>query len=90
MKTYRKIVRDGYIVCVAMGEFGEKISKEAYDAIRAIILSVPESPDGYVYQLKATTLEWELVEVPVDPEPPEDDSIEDKAEAFDILVGENG
>ncbi len=57
---YRKFTKDGYIVCLGVGE---EISEEEYNEILEIINSRPQAPEGYTYRL-TTSLEWELCETP--------------------------
>ena len=61
----------------------DEISKEEYDRIKAIIDNRPTAPDGFAYRLTAQ-LEWELYELPTEPELTE---TEEKAQAYDILMG---
>lgn len=83
-----------YMICVSNGYVigvGKNLSETAgiteteYNTISALIRNKPADPAGYAYKLHADTLEWELVELP--PEPEDEPTIEDKAEAFDILLG---
>lgn len=83
---YYKLIVDGYIVGVGQGDGGTSITEAEYNELLAIILSAPIAPDGYDYMLNATTLEWELVEMPVTPEPEPSDEIDD-GEAMTILMG---
>ena len=85
MKAFRKIVTDGYISCVAIGEYGEKISEAEYAKIVDAIRAIPIAPDGYKYKLRADGLEWELVMLP--PDPPDPDPDLDDSEALTILLG---
>lgn len=85
MKSYKKVVRDGYILCVAFGENGEEITENEYNSLLDVIQSMPIAPDGYEYKLRADTLAWELHELPPASDPSEDDI--DDAEAFDIIFG---
>ena len=83
---YCKNLDGEYISCLSTG-FGEvEISEEEYNGILSIIRAAPTAPEGYIYLLRADTLEWELVELPPEPEP-EDPEL-DNAEAFDIIFGE--
>lgn len=82
---YFKNIEEGYIVSIST-VFGEtKIEKSEYDNILSVIESKPTAPDGYAYRLRADTLSYELVELPPEPEPYP--TVEDKAEAYDILMG---
>lgn len=56
----RKIVRDGYILGV--GNIGNEITTEEYNAILNAVEHKPIAPDGYGYRLKEN-LEWELFKV---------------------------
>ena len=85
MKTYRKIVTDKYIRCVAIGEYGDEISEAEYKEIIDVIRAIPTAPDGYAYKLRADSLEWELVMLP--PDPPDPDPDLDDSEALEILLG---
>ena len=87
--NYCLSISNGFIlgVCESEQPFENGIAKEERDNIFSLMLRKPADPDGYQYKLRADTLEWELVELPpVEPEPP---TIEDKAEAYDILMGVN-
>lgn len=77
-------VIDNYIVAIALAD-GEPETEEYRELIN-VIANKPTAPDGSEYFLRADTLEWELVELP--PEPEYEPTTEDKAEAYDILVGE--
>lgn len=81
--NYFAIIKDGYIVAVGKGRAGVDITEKEYENITAAVVAMPTAPDGYVYRLRANGLEWELIELPPMPEP----SVEDKAEAYDILMG---
>ena len=80
-----KVVNNGYIVAITSASTGDAISESEYNAILGIINNAPSAPDGYTYKLRADTLEWELVELP--PAPEYEPTTEDKAEAYDILIG---
>ena len=56
------IVVNNHIVAV-------ESTDEQYNMIASIIGDKPSDPSGYVYMLRADTLEWELVELPPVPEP---------------------
>ena len=81
---FSKMTADGYIVAVGTGIAGEQISEAEYETILSAINNTPTAPDGYAYHLRATDLEWVLVELPPDPDPEVDDS-----EALEILLGGN-
>lgn len=80
----RKIVMDGYVSAVSL-LIGEEITEPEYNTIMQKIQNKPTDPDGYAYKLRADNLEWDLVELP--PVPEEEPTTEDKAEAYDILIG---
>lgn len=63
-----KIIQGGYVIAVGVGHRGIIINKEEYDNLVAIIENEPTPPEGFVYRLRADTLEWELVELPPVPE----------------------
>jgi hypothetical protein len=69
------ITQNGYVVAV-------KQSDPEYDTILQKIQNKPTDPEGYQYKLRADNLEWELVELP--PEP--DQELTDE-EALEILLG---
>lgn len=74
----------GYVQALFNGLVCDReLSKSEYDSVKAIIQGKPADPDGYAYKLRADNYEWELVENPTEPEP----SVDDKAEAYDILMG---
>lgn len=80
---YKKIIVSDYILGLAEVINNGNISKEEYDRITEIIRNKPSAESGYDYRLRADSLEWELVEVPVIDEQPEDEAtIEDYEEAI--------
>ena len=80
-----KNTEKGYIVSISKGAGEIAVTEEEYNSLLSIIRSAPSAPDGYVYLLRADTLEWELAELPPDPEP-EDEELDD-SEALAILLG---
>lgn len=84
--TFFKTLDNGYISGIGTGNGGTEITESEYNAIMRKIQSKPTDPDGYVYRLQADNLEWELVELP--PAPEYEPTTEDKAEAYNILMGE--
>lgn len=83
-------IKDGYILSAGLvstyipGEIGY-VSEERYTEVVNAITTKPEAPDGYGYHLRED-LTWELYEMP--PEEPEPlTETEQKARAFDILMG---
>ena len=83
-----KTIDNGYISGIGTGNGGTGITESEYSTIMQKIQNKPTDPDGYAYRLRADNLEWELVELP--PTPEYEPTIEDKAEAYDILIGEDG
>lgn len=63
--------------------FGKEILEEEYKNIMNMLYNKPQPPDGYEYCLNEN-LEWELYELP---QIEEETTIEDKAKAYDILMG---
>ena len=80
--AYRKKVKDGYILCIGIGQSGEEITESEYNEIMSVIQNRPEPEDGKGYRLKAD-LTWEEYEIVPIPEP----EIEDPEEILDILMG---
>lgn len=80
---YYKLINDGYLVAVGTGAGGDEITKVDYNEMLEIIRNKPIAESGYDYRLRADTLEWELVEVPViDEQPEEEATVEDYEEAI--------
>lgn len=69
MKYFKNL--DGeFIFAISKGGGNIEITEAEYNAIMQKIRSKPTDPDGYAYQLRADTLEWELVKLPpVEEEP---------------------
>lgn len=65
---------------------GAEITAAEYNHIKTIIDSRPTAPDGFAYRL-TENLEWELYEVPVEEPVEELTETEQKALAYDILMG---
>jgi hypothetical protein len=79
---YYKLIRDGYIISIGVGECGVEISKEEYDSIKSVFETYPYK-DGYYYKLKLD-LTWEEHESEVvEIEPTETEY----SEAGKILMG---
>ena len=53
------IADEGYIVATAETPFGHD---ENAETVERILCRQPAAPEGYVYRLRADTLEWELCE----------------------------
>ena len=80
-----KIVDNGYILAVsATATGGVEIAEQEYNAILTSLHNRPQSKDGFALMLKDGTLEWAYTELPPISEEP---TTEDKAEAYDILIG---
>ena len=85
MMNYYKIISGNFIMGVGIG-YGELIITESeYNSILECLKTKPTSTETVGYRLR-TDLLWEAYEIEPkqDPEPTEFD----KAEAYDILVGE--
>lgn len=69
-----------------------EITEEKYNEIMTILKNRPSAPDGYSYRL-TEDLQWELYELPKEEtdEPIETDipETEEKAKAYDIIMGVN-
>ena len=74
---YYKNISDGYIACLSTGCGQIPITKEEYDELLAIIRTAPAAPEGFVYMLRDVDLQWDLVELPPDPEPGDEDAGEE-------------
>lgn len=81
---YYKTIIDGYIESVSTGTGGVPITEEEYNTILKFARSAPKADGGYVYKLRADNLEWELIELPPSPDPPNE---VDDTEALSILIG---
>ena len=76
---YYKVISNGYILAVGIGNGGEEIAETEYSEILSIIQSRPN--DGFGYRLKADLM-WERYELPA----VEDEELTGE-EAFEILLG---
>lgn len=82
MKYNAIIIDDGYIIGVAITPFSDDRNA---DIIDDMLNHQPPAPEGFVYMLRADTLEWELVKLP-EPEPIEEEAtIEDYETALNEL-----
>ena len=81
---YYKIIENGFIIAVTTGAGQVPVTEAEYNELLAVFRSKPSAPAGYEYMLDAVTLEWELMELP--PEPEMGDEIDD-GEAMNILMG---
>lgn len=82
---YYKYVEDDYIKGIGIGYGGNEISENEYNEIMELITNKPKS-DVYGYKLKKDYT-WEEYELPPKEEE-EISEVEQKAQAYDILVGE--
>ena len=89
MTDFYKEIENGYII--GIGTHGNDtvtaITENEYNAILTIIRNRPTDPAGYTYMLRADTLEWELVELPPEPEPVDEDAT---AEDYESALSELG
>ena len=85
---FYEIDQDGYVTEFGKGDPKEgsyEISEERYNALAQSFAKCPICEEGFMARLNMN-VEWEIVKV----EPTEEvDEAEDKAEAYDILMGEN-
>lgn len=80
MRFY-KIIENGYILAIGVGNNGTEITESEYNEIMAVIHQKPTRGETTDYRLKEN-LTWEAYEVPPLPEPEPDDS-----ELLSILLG---
>lgn len=88
MIMFYKVAEDGYIKAIGTGSKGEEINEDEYNEIREIIQNRPTASAGYGYRLKES-LKWEMYELPKEEEPAMSE-LEEKAAAYDILMGVSG
>lgn len=79
---YKKVVINGYILGVGQVEHNGNITEDEYNELTALFHDMPNAPDGYEAKLNDNTLEWDIIEIPPEPEPELTDS-----EALNILLG---
>lgn len=65
---------------------GKEIPETEYLHILSVIENKPSPPEGFGYRL-TDALEWELYELPAPEETEELSETEEKAKAYDILMG---
>lgn len=82
---YFKNLSGTYIDSVSTGEGEIEITESEYIEILGVIQTATAAPKGYAYLLRADNLEWELVELPEEDDP-EDEELSD-SEALDIILG---
>ena len=75
---------NGYITGVGKGDFGEEITEVRYNNVLDALLSKPPATKTTDYRL-TFDLAWDPYSVP--PKPGPEPAVEDKAEAYDILMG---
>lgn len=73
MQYFKKVYGE-YVLAYGIGNDGLLISREEYTKINDATRTRPTAPSGYIYKLRADTLEWELVELPPEPDPGEEDA----------------
>lgn len=86
---YYKVIDSGYItsVGIATNTNHTVITETEYNNIVNVLSTMPAAPENYKYRL-TENLTWELVKLPIYPPMPEHEpSTEDKAEAYEILMG---
>lgn len=84
--VYGIVVIDGYVCGLTINVATDYVVSEAeYNNYLDLFARKPQPPEGYDYYLRYDTLEWELVEITVNPD--YEPTVEDKAEAYDILMG---
>lgn len=79
MIDFYKQIENCYIIGIGTNgpDNMTEITAEEYAELLTIIRSRPADPDGYTYMLRADDLQWELVELPPDPEPGDEDATEE-------------
>ena len=70
MKYYKQIDGD-YVAAIGVVKRGGNITKAEYNRLLEIIRNCPEAPEGYQYKLRNADYQWELVELPPEPDPEE-------------------
>lgn len=83
----KAIIEDGYIIVIGNNVAGKEITDEYAAQIMQALNNVPAPENGYGYRLNENLM-WERYIIPIEPEPDEP-TTEDKAEAYDILMGVN-
>lgn len=71
---YQKHISNGYITGITSGCSNGNITEAEFTEIMSAIQNSPEAPEGYGYKLKEN-LEWELYELPPEPQPSDDDEM---------------
>lgn len=85
--AFFKNISNGFIDSVSTGTGQIEIVEKEYNDILNMAKTFPQdAPSGYTYKLRADDLEWELAELPPEPEPSEDPAeIEDYEKALDEM-----
>lgn len=81
---YSKIIENGFVIAVGENIQGKQITDDEYAATMSVILTRPAPPFGFDYALRASDLEWELIELPSESIDPEIDN----DELINILLGD--
>ncbi len=81
---YCKEINQGYVSSVGTDTSGIEITEDEYNEILSVLQDRPVPPSGYDYFLRADTLEWELVELP--PEPEDEPSVAATAEDYEAAL----
>ena len=84
--NYCIMIDNGFVSGIASSEnpLPNPVTEAKKNEVFALLCNKPTAPEGYEYKLRADTLEWELAELPAEPEPSED---VDDSEALDIILG---
>lgn len=84
--NYCIMIDNGFVSGIASSEnpLPNPVTEAKKNEVFALLCNKPTAPEGYIYKLRADTLEWELVELPTEPET--EPTEEDKAAAYDIIV----
>ena len=84
------LIRDGYVTGIASSAnpLPNPVTEQKKNEVFSILCNKPVAEEGYEYRLLASTLEWELVELPPDPEPGVDATEEDYQNAL-VQMGVN-
>ena len=61
---YYKIIYNGYIQRIGIGDGGIEITEKEYQDLSSIIQNKPIADSGYGYKLKEDLI-WELCEMPI-------------------------
>ena len=83
---YYKYVANGYIEAIGTGLGGIEIAAEEYRNIMFVITNKPPATKTTDYRLKED-LSWESYIIDKEDEDSEESNNEDKAEAYNILIG---